>query len=137
MSKVSIYRVIDANLNRLREGVRVSEEVFRFIYENESLALSLKKIRHEVMAIEQSLDEKQLLLARDSSGDMFSAGMEAKESSRKNIEVLLKANLRRSQEAARVLEEFLKMSDVPESAETAKVIRFTLYQIEKEWSVHA
>ena len=30
----SLYRVIDANLNRLKEGIRVIEDIFRYIYNN-------------------------------------------------------------------------------------------------------
>ena len=137
MKQESLYRVVDANLNRLREGVRVVEEVFRFIYEDEQRSVALKKIRHRLQDIENELDTYELLAARDSGSDIFSEGAVAAESRRDTLESLVKANIRRAQEASRVLEEFLKMSEVPQTALIAKEVRFSLYTIEKEWGVDA
>lgn len=36
-------RLIDANLNRLREGLRVIEDIFRYIYNDKENASRLKK----------------------------------------------------------------------------------------------
>ncbi len=131
MQSSRIYRVIDANLNRLREGVRVSEEYFRFILEDASTASQLKEIRHKVQDVENGLDRKALLGSRDSVNDPFSKGVVAKEGERESLEILVFANLRRAQEAARVLEEYLKLVDAGEQSEISKQIRFALYTIEK------
>ena len=40
------YRIIDANLNRLREGIRVVEDIFRYIYNDKELSTKLKNLRH-------------------------------------------------------------------------------------------
>ena len=39
-------RLIDANLNRLREGIRVVEDIFRYIYNNKQISTKLKSLRH-------------------------------------------------------------------------------------------
>ena len=39
-------RIIDANLNRLREGIRVLEDIYRFVLNNKEIALKLKNLRH-------------------------------------------------------------------------------------------
>jgi hypothetical protein len=39
-------RLIDANLNRLREGIRVVEDIFRYIYNNKEISTKLKSLRH-------------------------------------------------------------------------------------------
>lgn len=40
-------RLIDANLNRLREGIRVVEDIFRYVYNNKEIASKLKELRHK------------------------------------------------------------------------------------------
>ena len=136
MKQNSLYRILDANLNRLREGVRVVEEYFRFLKEDEECAYALKNVRHNVRNIEEGLSRKELLQSRESATDMFSEGMVANEGERESIDALVIANLKRAQEAARVLEEYLKVSSVPQKAEVAKEIRFALYGIEKVWGVN-
>lgn len=133
MKQEALYRVLDANLNRLREGVRVVEEIYRFVLEDETSAVTLKELRHELQSIEAVLGYEELLAARDSEGDMFAQGTLGKEIARADVTALFRANIRRAQEAARVLEEFLKLSKAAELSETAKKIRFELYTREKEW----
>jgi len=42
----SIYRIIDANFNRGREGLRVIEEYCRFYLNNSQLSGRAKQLRH-------------------------------------------------------------------------------------------
>ncbi len=42
----NFLRIIDANLNRLREGIRVVEDIFRYVYNDKELSTKLKKLRH-------------------------------------------------------------------------------------------
>ena len=39
-------RLLDANLNRLREGIRVVEDIYRYIFNDKSTASNLKTLRH-------------------------------------------------------------------------------------------
>ena len=127
-----IYRIIDANLNRAREGLRVVEEVSRFIWENEKLSKGLKNLRHKLTKISQeNFDQKLLLLCRDSQRDLGAKGMGLHEGKRKDVKAIVQANLRRTEEALRVLEEFGKIIK-KSSAEEFKNLRFKLYTLEKE-----
>jgi len=48
-----IYRVLDANFNRAREGLRVTEEVARFILEDPQLTARLKDLRHRLITLQK------------------------------------------------------------------------------------
>ncbi len=61
-----LFRVIDANINRLKEGVRVVEDIERYIFNNRELSSKLKVIRHSAKV--ENLDE--LLTSRDSINDV-------------------------------------------------------------------
>jgi thiamine-phosphate pyrophosphorylase len=127
-----IYRVIDANLNRLREGLRVCEEYFRFIKNEKETPRKIKDFRHKCRDLQDCFDEKILFSARDSINDPFSSGFEAAEGKRKNIGGLFGANVKRCQEAARVIEEFAKLPGNENASQIAKNIRFELYTFEKD-----
>lgn len=132
MEDSQIYRILDANLNRMREGIRVIEEYHRFANGTVDIATRLKEMRHKVRELDDGLDLGKLLQGRDSENDPFSSGVIAKESQRSSIKELLLANTRRAQEAARVLEEYLKLIDGKSSLSyIAKEIRFSLYTVEK------
>ena len=132
MDKKNIYRIIDVNLNRAREGMRVVEEVARFYYNNAQLSSQFKALRHDLTKVaKKSFDQDMLLSFRDSLKDVGADSMSGLEKKRADIHSIVQANLRRSQEAARVLEEFGKLVK-PDSARSFKRIRFKLYTLEKE-----
>jgi thiamine-phosphate pyrophosphorylase len=132
MNTKNIYRILDANLNRAREGVRVVEEVTRLYLDDAKLSSKLKKLRHDLTKIaRKNFDERKLLSFRDSEGDVGADGMGELEKKRANLGSIVQANLRRSQEAARVLEEFGKLINA-DSAKDFKRIRFRLYILEQE-----
>ena len=127
-----IARLIDANANRFREGIRVVEEIARLVLNNVDLTSTLKEKRHAVQDILNRLPISQeiLLSARNSEDDV---GFEKvfDETTREDCEDILRANMRRSQESCRVLEECSKLFDqkVPVFF---KKIRFELYAVEKD-----
>jgi thiamine-phosphate pyrophosphorylase len=124
-SPSGLYRLIDANLNRLREGIRVLEDIQRFIYDNLSLSKELKNLRHTCRI--DNYD--RYLHERDIVGDVLKETT-ASESKREDIASLQLSNMKRAQESARVLEEALKLIDADE-AERFKQIRYRLYDLEK------
>ncbi|MDR0303215.1 MAG: hypothetical protein LBH98_00360 [Chitinispirillales bacterium] len=130
--KKHIYRVIDANLNRLREGLRVCEEYFRFIKNEKEPSQKLKKLRHCCRFLEENFEKEKLFFYRDSVNDPFAADFEAQETERKNVAELLTANIKRCQEAARVIEEFAKLCEKDSVSKISKNIRFELYAFEKD-----
>jgi len=132
MNNKNVYRIIDANLNRAREGIRVVEEVARLYFDDAKLSAILKALRHELTTIAQkSFDQEKLLSFRDSEKDVGADSMGNLEKKRTDLNSIVQANLRRSQEAARVLEEFGKLIN-PDSARAFKRIRFKLYTLEQE-----
>ncbi len=120
-----LFRLIDANLNRLKEGIRVIEDINRYLYDNREVASKLKSLRH-LAKIENYLD---LLPHRDIQNDVLKESVKS-EMEREGIGGILLANYKRAQEAARVLEESFKLID-PEKSEDFKKIRYELYSLEQ------
>lgn len=130
ISSEKIYRIIDVNLNRATEGLRVIEDAVRFILNDACLWEEIRDIRHSLVktARESSIfDFHKLITSRDSQGDV---GADFKEEGRKGIENLVRANFRRVEEAERSLEEFSKLI-TPCLGEKFKKIRFQTYSLEK------
>ena len=57
-----VYRVIDANFNRAREGLRVCEEFARFFLNDKVLTENAKKIRNRIGKLYGRLSGKKGLL---------------------------------------------------------------------------
>ncbi|MCD5401493.1 thiamine phosphate synthase, partial [candidate division NPL-UPA2 bacterium] len=131
MNQREIYRVVDVNANRAREGLRVVEEVTRFILEEPQFTACLKEIRHEISEALKSFPTKELLSARNSQGDVGRELYQPGEGRRDGYEEIIRTNMVRSQEALRALEEFSKVID-SRIGEKFKTIRFRLYSLEKE-----
>ena len=64
-------RIIDANINRLGEGLRVLEEFARLTLNDAALTQRFKDMRHKLVNIDGDLQLK-LLQARDAAGDVGS-----------------------------------------------------------------
>jgi thiamine-phosphate pyrophosphorylase len=132
MENAQIFRIFDVNLNRLREALRVIEEYFRFLSRNDSFAVTLKKLRHSLEAMEADFRPQNLLENRDIATDPFAYATRPEEMTRTTPQQIVAASFKRSQEAARVIEEYAKVSGHHASCEKAKEIRFALYAMEKE-----
>ena len=117
-------RLIDANLNRLREGIRVVEDIFRYVYNDKQMALKLKELRH-LSRLENYIE---LLETRDVKNDVLRSSIKS-EQNRTNLYSILIANFKRAQESSRVLEEFCKLISIKDS-ENFKYIRYELYNLE-------
>ncbi len=122
-----VARLLDANLNRAREGLRVIEDTARFVWENEKLYKRVRAVRHELHHV-TALSYKFLVAARDSGND---AGRKMKEGSRISLAAVVGANIRRAEEAVRVLEEYSKVFSA-KAGPALKKIRYQLYTLEKE-----
>lgn len=117
-------RLIDANLNRLREGIRVVEDIFRYVYNDKQTALKLKELRH-LSRLENYIE---LLETRDVKNDILRSSIKS-EQNRSDLYSILIANFKRAQESSRVLEEFTKLTSIKDS-ENFKYIRYELYNLE-------
>jgi thiamine-phosphate pyrophosphorylase len=134
-SKKVIYQVLDANVNRAREGLRVTEEVFRYVKKNTTVTKELKDMRHALQGImaRSRIDRALLLDCRDSSRDPGRTIHTKREFTRRSPRDILMANMRRVGEALRVLEEFSKLCDASASRRF-KQLRFRFYDVEKHAS---
>lgn len=122
-------RVIDANLNRAREGLRVLEDVARFVLDDKNLTESIRLVRHELSSSTKLLAEKAAVF-RDTPGDVGTTLQNAGRLERANARDLVVANARRVGEAVRVIEEFAKL-EAPEVGPTLESIRYRHYEIER------
>jgi len=120
-----LFRVVDANLNRLKEGIRVIEDIMRYFHNDKDLSSQLKTLRH----LSKVEDNQTLLRYRDSINDVLRPSTES-EQSRKDLQSIIIANFKRAQESSRVLEELYKLEDI-EKSEIFKHIRYELYDLEK------
>ncbi len=124
MIEKNTLRLIDANLNRLREGIRVVEDIYRYIYNNKETSLKLKSLRH----LSRLENYNELLETRDIKNDVLRESIKS-EQNRSDLNSILIANFKRAQESARVLEEFTKLISIKDS-ENFKYIRYELYNLE-------
>ncbi len=106
--------IIDANINRFKEGARVLEDLARFILRDQELFIKIRTLRHELILS---------VICRSSNEDL--GGVRLKEDNiHHSLLDLAHANSIRMQEASRVLEEI--------SSKQYKQIRFRSYQIHQE-----
>jgi len=128
-----VLRVVDANANRVREGLRVIEEYYRFVLDDETVTRRLKSLRHEVTdAVACLADSRGLLLARDTAEDVGIPTTVESEHVRSSIHSVVMAAFKRAEEGLRVLEEYSKVLAVHGAGERFKTLRFELYTLEKE-----
>jgi len=125
------YRILDANFNRAKEGLRVCEEIARFHLKNKDITKELRALRHHLTAIlnASSLDRQLLFKERDAHRDLGKKF--TSQNSKNSFKGIFMANAQRIKEALRVLEEFLKLLDTTSSKKTQK-LRFHFYALEKK-----
>ena len=126
-----VFRIIDANFNRVMEGIRVCEDIVRFSSDNEELTRKLKDLRHGVFSAIKSFRKQhieELVMARDTNDVGIRSTRTEKK--RDNLVDLFLANTQRGKESLRVLEEVLKLFH-QELSQKFKKFRFSLYEIEK------
>jgi len=127
----SIYRIIDANLNRAKEGLRVCEEITRFILDNHKLTVLFKNLRHKLDGCARKIYPlSKLISQRKSDSDVGRLNFRG-ELNRCNSKDIFFANIQRVKESLRVLEEFSKLIDT-KAALDFKKLRYEVYEIEKE-----
>ena len=122
---------MDANLNRAREGLRVCEEVARFILEDVGLTGRFQRLRYELNAAAKPFLRNRLIQNRNASGDVGRPSLRFKNGRHRGLQDLVEANSCRVQEALRVLEEFSRLGSVQLSQAFGR-LRFRSYTLAKE-----
>ncbi len=123
----AVYRILDANLDRAREGLRIVEEWCRFGLGSELLTNECKQMRQELAA----WHSPEIRSARDTPGDPGTELTHPREAERQDIGHLLQVNLCRIEEAMRVLEEYSKLHH-PQMGEACKQMRYRVYNLESK-----
>lgn len=121
----AVCRILDANLDRTREGLRIIEEWCRFGLNSAELAKECKELRQEIA----KWHTLELRAFRDTPSDVGTEITHPQEEQRAGIQELLQANLCRVEEALRVLEEYGKLYH-PEMGNAFKQMRYRVYTLE-------
>jgi len=132
--KKGVLALIDANINRSREGLRVTEDISRFILRDKKLTSFNKKIRHGITGASKQLGHKVsiLLESRDSASDTGRNIKQDSEFKRGGIDDILLSNFKRAQESLRVLEEISKLIN-RNTSRMFKELRYETYVLEKKF----
>ncbi|MGQ0627612.1 MAG: thiamine phosphate synthase [Phycisphaerales bacterium] len=128
-----LARMLDANANRAREGLRVMEDVARFALSSAALSAEIKTLRHDLREAIDALgfDEVSLVAARDTEGDVGTSIKTAAEGRRDDLRSIAVAAARRVTEALRVMEECAKADHVGRAAPMIERVRYRAYGAEK------
>jgi thiamine-phosphate pyrophosphorylase len=130
MTEASVFRIVDAELNRAGEGLRVAEDYVRFVADDPLLTRGIKNLRHELAATAQLLDSENRHTARDTSADVGTQISTKSESQRADTWDVCAASLKRTEQSLRSLEEYGKLIDF-KFAGRCELLRYTLYTLEK------
>ena len=129
IEKNRLNRVIDANVNRAKEGLRVCEDICRFAWDRPHETKKWKTLRHDFTEVVSPYLNVESLRSRNIEGDVGKASSRL-ELKRQNVEDIFFANSQRVKESIRVLEEFSKLKS-PKRAERLKNLRYKVYALEK------
>ena len=124
---IRISQIIDANLDRAREGLRVMEDWARFGLSRKDLVIKIKDFR-------QILGKNHLNFYKESRNyidDKCRGIAHSAQKERKTPESLISSNSARVQEALRVIEEFSRNHNL-ELSKIASEMRYEIYNLEIE-----
>lgn len=123
-----IYRILDANFNRAKEGLRVCEDVCRFVHDDAALTRQWKNVRHALTETAKAYRLVELLEARAAESDVGRPSTKT-EFKRKGVNDVFFANAQRAKESLRVLEECSKVLNKA-CAQKFKDLRYKVYALE-------
>jgi len=125
-----IARIIDANINRAREAVRVMEDYARFVLNDPASTETLKRYRHDLRECIQQLPADQLLAARNTPADVGTTISTTSERQRTDARHVFVAAAKRLPEALRTIEEYSKTIDI-NAAAAFEQLRYRAYDLEQ------
>jgi thiamine-phosphate pyrophosphorylase len=132
-------RIIDANLNRASEGLRVVEEYCRFVLSDRHLTGCCKSLRDRLAGAVRPV-QAELVAARDTLSDVGAMAPFTEEigrhESRTSLDQIAAVNAERVKQAMRAIEEFAKLVD-PTVAGDVEALRYQWYTLEKAYAITA
>lgn len=132
----AVGRIIDANSNRAREGLRVVEEYARFGLDDSALSETVKGLRHDLASVLGGSAFRGIVRARDIQRDVGCALDTEAEYHRGDAREVVTAAAKRGTEALRVLEEYTKTFDAS-TARGFERLRYRLYELERVMAIRA
>lgn len=127
--RAQALRILDASLNRASEGLRVVEDFARFVLNDEHFSSAMKQLRHDLATTGREIAPPTRSEVRDTLGDVGVVISTADESQRTDAWEVCVANLERTKQSLRSLEEYSK-STHPGLAGRFESLRYRLYTIE-------
>ncbi|MFO7906418.1 MAG: thiamine phosphate synthase [Pirellulaceae bacterium] len=128
-----VYRILDANVNRCAEGLRVVEEYVRFVREDPHLSALCKQLRHDLGTLVDEATTDRLHAMRDVAGDVGGGLSTESESQRVDLKGVVVANVKRVEQSLRSLEEYAKVVS-PSLAADFESLRYRMYELERALS---
>lgn len=130
--RMAALRIMDANLNRAAEGLRVIEEYARFALDDSGLVERCKFLRHRlIVSLKARKSGMDFLSARDTAGDVGCQIGTSTEYQRTNLADVVQASFQRVQQALRSIEEYGKTID-PELARELESLRYDAYTLQRQ-----
>lgn len=128
----AVLRLLDANANRAREGLRVVEDFARFVLNDPGLSAALKEIRHALAEVLGPV-LGEAILHRDTLGDVGTEIKTEAEQQRADVTDVVVAAGKRLGEALRAIEEYVK-TICPADAGRIERLRYQFYDVEQRIS---
>jgi thiamine-phosphate pyrophosphorylase len=125
-----IYRILDANFNRAREALRVAEDCGRFALNDPAITAMAKNMRSDLQELLGTMPADQMLIARDTPGDIGTELTSPTEPKRTSIADVATAAMKRLSEALRSIEEYSKII-TPGSTLQIERMRYNAYTLEQ------
>jgi len=131
-----LLRILDANINRATEGLRVVEEYLRFVLEDQHLTSQCKQLRHDMHSYLSVFLSTELLATRDTEHDVGTTVRTSDEYRRQHTINVVEASFKRVQQSMRSLEEYSKLLQ-PSAGTRLESLRYRTYSLEKATAITA
>jgi thiamine-phosphate pyrophosphorylase len=128
--QLAALRILDANLNRATEGLRVVEDYCRFALDDLHLARRCKEIRHDLVSALSPISSPALAAAREAQQDVGAEIATPQEGNRQSLAHVAAASWQRVQQALRVIDECVKLL-APAAAASIERLRYQSYTLAK------
>ena len=125
-----VYRILDANFNRAREALRVTEDCGRFALNDPAVAAMAKNLRSDLAEVLKSMPADEFLVSRDTPGDIGTEISSPTETTRVDLADVVTAACKRLTEALRTIEEYSKFL-APDYVLKTERMRYNAYTLEK------
>jgi len=124
------YRILDANLNRVREALRVAEDCGRFALNDPAITVMAKNLRSDLKELLAELPTAEMLVSRDTPGDIGTEITSPTEPQRTGLADVAVAACKRLTEALRTVEEYCKFV-CPSQVTKIERMRYNGYTLEQ------